>query len=389
MININLSNSIGSNNSPQSESIGTDSSSVWSDFMSEFELQFEDNGTTSNKTDIIDDEFILYNVIYTIYEQFNMKGNIENINQLETAKNIMQDEFTTEELENIKNALDSYLNLENNSESKQELNDLLLESKEIKNIVDYIDEYNNTSTKDGSNKESNLLVDKIINELKSFGKSNDDIDSTYKKLDGIGVLNMSKIDTISNSKGKNSDIDCLEKIASSNDNSYSNSIFGFNKFNTVYNTSVNTDIEKVITEVRQEFISDDIVKAVKYIKSNGMEELNVKFNPKDLGEISINVLKDNDGSNLLITVDSDNVLDLVNNNIEDIKNHLKDTNINVKDVVIAVKQDEENMFSDNLNQHFNKEQSYKQNKNKKDSNETIEEIAINDYKNDENLNILI
>ena len=124
-----------------------------------------------------------------------------------------------------------------------------------------------------------------------------------------------------------------------------------------------------------------------------MESLNVKFNPRDLGEISINISKNNEESNLLITIDNDNVFDFVNKNIEDIKNHLKDTNIDIKDVFITVKSDNENLFSDNLNRGFNQESNFKQNKNnkfKKDNQEIIDDLTINDYNNDdENLNILI
>ena len=130
---------------------------------------------------------------------------------------------------------------------------------------------------------------------------------------------MLKIDDFNNSK--NEDMDCLENILAS-DNNYTNSIVGFNKLSTVYNTNVNVEIEQPVSEIRQEFISDDIVKAVKYIKSNDMESLNVKFNPKDLGEISINISKNNEESNLLITVDDNNVFDFVNKNIEDIKYYI-------------------------------------------------------------------
>ena len=204
---------------------------------------------------------------------------------------------------------------------------------------------------------------------------------------------MSKIGDCNDSKNENKDIDCLKNILSSDENNYTNSIGVFNKFNTVYNANVNTYIEQPVSEVRQEFISDDIVKAVKYIKSNDMESLNVKFNPRDLGEISINISKNNEESNLLITVDNDNVFDMVNENIQDIKNHLKDINIDVKDVVIAVKSNDENLFSDNFNRGFNQERNFKQGKNNnytKDDEDSIDDVIINEYSNNnDNLNILI
>ena len=356
MININLSNMIGASSSVQSEPISTDASSTCLDFMSELKLELENNGDISNKTDDVDEGMMLYNYIYELYQKFNIQEDI----------------------------VDS---------EKLELDNTLLDSNDIKEVIDYInnyiDEYKNISDKEELNKQFDLLVDKIKERLEAYEKSNNDI-AIYEKLDSIGALNMLKIDDFNNSK--NEDMDCLENILAS-DNNYTNSIVGFNKFSTVYNTNVNVEIEQPVSEIRQEFISDDIVKAVKYIKSNDMESLNVKFNPKDLGEISINISKNNEESNLLITVDDNNVFDFVNNNIEDIKNHLKDTNIDIKDVFITVKSDNENLFSDNLNRGFNQESNFKQNKNnksKKDNQEIIDDLTINDYNNaDENLNILI
>jgi len=381
MINIKLNNMIGTSSSVQSESISTDTSSTWSDFISEFRLGLENNGDISNKTEGVDEDLILYNFIYTLYQKLNTQEDIGNSIQLESIKNILNSDINVD--------------LEANNESILELNNTLLNSNDIKDIIDYInsniDEYKNVSDKDELNNQFNLLVDKIKERLEAYDKLNNV--ANYKNLDSIGAFNMSKIDDYNNSKNENKDIDCLENILSSDENSYTNSIGVFNKFNTVYNTNVNTYIEQPVSEIRQEFISDDIVKAVKYIKSNDMESLNVKFNPRDLGEISINISKNNEESNLLITVDSDNVFDMVNENIQDIRNHLKDINIDVKDVIIAVKSNDENLFSDNFNRGFNQERNFKQSKNNnytKDNDDSIDDVSINEYSNDnDNLNILI
>jgi len=381
MINIKLNNMIGTSSSVQSESISTDTSSTWSDFISEFRLGLENNGDISNKTEGVDEDLILYNFIYTLYQKLNTQEDIGNSIQLESIKNILNSDINVD--------------LEANNESILELNNTLLNSNDIKDIIDYInsniDEYKNVSDKDELKNQFNLLVDKIKERLEAYDKLNNV--ANYKNLDSIGAFNMSKIDDYNNSKNENKDIDCLENILSSDENSYTNSIGVFNKFNTVYNTNVNTYIEQPVSEIRQEFIADDIVKAVKYIKSNDMESLNVKFNPRDLGEISINISKNNEESNLLITVDSDNVFDMVNENIQDIRNHLKDINIDVKDVIIAVKSNDENLFSDNFNRGFNQERNFKQSKNNnytKDNDDSIDDVSINEYSNDnDNLNILI
>ena len=83
----------------------------------------------------------------------------------------------------------------------------------------------------------------------------------YENLDTVGILNQSKIDEYKNSKGTSNDIEYLENIVSSDDNSYINSFVGINEFNTVYRNSTSNDIPQPVTEIRQEFITEDIIKS--------------------------------------------------------------------------------------------------------------------------------
>ena len=179
----------------------------------------------------------------------------------------------------------------------------------------------------------------------------------YENLDTVGILNQSKIDEYKSSKGTSNDIEYLENIVSADDNSYINSFVGINEFNTVYRNSTSNDIPQPVTEIRQEFITEDIIKSVKYMKNSDLEELNVKLNPRNLGEISIKLSK------------------------------------NIKDIVINVKSENENLFSDNLNKEFNQDRRFNQNnsnKNKKNNNQIIEELHNSEHnKDDDNLNILI
>ena len=273
-------------------------------------------------------------------------------------------------------------------------------SDSLSTFKDFISEFKledensgtNTNNKEDVDESLNLLIDKIKNQIKDLDKSSQE-DSMYENLDTVGILNQSKIDEYKSSKGTSNDIEYLENIVSADDNSYINSFVGINEFNTVYRNSTSNDIPQPVTEIRQEFITEDIIKSVKYMKNSDLEELNVKLNPRNLGEISIKLSKNKEHSNLLITVDDNNILDLVNKNIEDIKKHLNDTDINIKDIVINVKSENENLFSDNLNKEFNQDRRFNQNnsnKNKKNNNQIIEELHNSEHnKDDDNLNILI
>lgn len=391
MININLSNIVGDSSLSQSKSVSSDSLSTFKDFISEFKLEDENSGTNTNNKEDVDESLILYNLIYTLYEKFNIAEKIDSLTDLENIKSSLNSKLNLNEVENTKNILDAIENLHTSSESNYSLELNNNDMKEIINNINYlINEGRNNSNK--INESLNSLIDKIKNQIKDLDKSSQE-DSMYENLDTVGILNQSKIDEYKSSKGTSNDLEYLENIVSADDNSYINSFVGINEFNTVYRNSTSNDIPQPVTEIRQEFITEDIIKSVKYMKNSDLEELNVKLNPRNLGEISIKLSKNKEHSNLLITVDDNNILDLVNKNIEDIKKHLNDTDINIKDIVINVKSENENLFSDNLNKEFNQDRRFNQNnsnKNKKNNNQIIEELHNSEHnKDDDNLNILI
>ena len=391
MININLSNMVGDSSLSQSKSVSSDSLPTFKDFISEFKLEDENSGTNTNNKEDVDESLILYNLIYTLYEKFNIAEKIDSLTDLENIKSSLNSKLNLNEVENTKNILDAIENLHTSSESNYSLELNNNDMKEIINNINYlINEGRNNSNK--INESLNSLIDKIKNQIKDLDKSSQE-DSMYENLDTVGILNQSKIDEYKSSKGTSNDIEYLENIVSADDNSYINSFVGINEFNTVYRNSTSNDIPQPVTEIRQEFITEDIIKSVKYMKNSDLEELNVKLNPRNLGEISIKLSKNKEHSNLLITVDDNNILDLVNKNIEDIKKHLNDTDINIKDIVINVKSENENLFSDNLNKEFNQDRRFNQNnsnKNKKNNNQIIEELHNSEHnKDDDNLNILI
>lgn len=391
MININLSNMVGDSSLSQSKSVSSDSLSTFKDFISEFKLEDENSGTNTNNKEDVDESLILYNLIYTLYEKFNIAEKIDSLTDLENIKSSLNSKLNLNEVENTKNILDAIENLHTSSESNYSLELNNNDMKEIINNINYlINEGRNNSNK--INESLNSLIDKIKNQIKDLDKSSQE-DSMYENLDTVGILNQSKIDEYKSSKGTSNDLEYLENIVSADDNSYINSFVGINEFNTVYRNSTSNDIPQPVTEIRQEFITEDIIKSVKYMKNSDLEELNVKLNPRNLGEISIKLSKNKEHSNLLITVDDNNILDLVNKNIEDIKKHLNDTDINIKDIVINVKSENENLFSDNLNKEFNQDRRFNQNnsnKKKKNNNQIIEELHNSEHnKDDDNLNILI
>ena len=109
MININLSNMVGDSSLSQSKSVSSDSLSTFKDFISEFKLEDENSGTNTNNKEDVDESLILYNLIYTLYEKFNIAEKIDSLTDLENIKSSLNSKLNLNEVENTKNILSDLL----------------------------------------------------------------------------------------------------------------------------------------------------------------------------------------------------------------------------------------------------------------------------------------
>lgn len=144
-----------------------------------------------------------------------------------------------------------------------------------------------------------------------------------------------------------------------------------------YNLTFNDNYTQVI---RSEYIKEDFIQMIKYIKSNNIEELTVKINPEDLGEINIKILKVDNEEKLLITLSKEESFSLLKENINEIKAHLSNLQINIKEISFEIKKGNESDFLNNLNQDFNKNNTKEERKNKRQI--TQENKRNNDSKDD-------
>lgn len=246
-----------------------------------------------------------------------------------------------------------------------------------------------SSIEDATNIQKNE-VDKNIDNQRNNIIDVVNIEESYNQLEISSLSNKSSLFNNTKSELENDDLDTLEGILEED----SNNFIGFNNIVTeAENNSSKFNVESApIREVRQEVIGDDIVQTVRYLNENGLEEIKVKINPRELGEMTIKIMKSLEETKLSITITNEDIYDLVNKNVSEITKHLKSLDINVKEIFVDVKSNNEHFFSDNLNQEFdrNNKNNGKQKKNKLQSFETenvdsIDEIEIKE----DNLNILI
>lgn len=151
----------------------------------------------------------------------------------------------------------------------------------------------------------------------------------------------------------------------------------------------NVDIIKEPVVVNKQSIDLDIIKNVKFMMRNAVQELKVKIYPKELGEMTIKILSEEGIMKAEIKAMSKETYNLLNSNLQDIKKTLIDQNIKIQEVNIGIYNEDTTFFSgeENSSEGFNNNQS-KENINKSQSILNEDENSTEDLLNQSNVNLL-
>lgn len=218
------------------------------------------------------------------------------------------------------------------------------------------------------------------------------VDSEIKSLKSYEELNVATnanknnfVDVNQKDKSKDESLSILENIADKN----ASDLSIINNKTFTQETSINKNLPAVT--IRASNIGDDFIKMVKYLKNNNIEEIKVNINPKELGDMTIKLLKDSEATKVFIHVGKEETFNMLNKNLHDINKHLADLGIKAKDIVVEMKSNDQNFFSDNLSQEFSNREEQKNQKRNKGSNDTklnpVEDLDENKI-DESNLNIL-
>ncbi|MGL5652745.1 MAG: flagellar hook-length control protein FliK [Paraclostridium sp.] len=218
------------------------------------------------------------------------------------------------------------------------------------------------------------------------------VDSEIKSLKSYEELNVATnanknniVDVNQKDKSKDESLSILENIADKN----ASDLSIINNKTFTQESSTNKNLPAVT--IRASNIGDDFIKMVKYLKNNNIEEIKVNINPKELGDMTIKLLKDSEATKVFIHVGKEETFNMLNKNLHDINKHLTDLGIKAKDIVVEMKSNDQNFFSDNLSQQFSKkEEQKKQKRNNRSSDTVLNSVEdLDENKIDEsNLNIL-
>lgn len=404
-MNLNISMQI-MNNFQGSANGSTFSSSKdqFEGLLNALKTNVEDSELTLNTNDNTED------VDYTLIQQ--LMNLLQQIGQIdESGKLNLLDKDTDVKLDNlvdfVKNQNINQLqsnDIDNLLESLVKSGEMKLTSPENLNeeVLNKIKEIlNSKSSNKGTldNVKSNNNVLDSLNEENKVQDTNKSLDidftqinkkqeqNSYEQLD---IMTLNTKSNIIKTTESDKDLNTLEDILGEKNNNQ----FMFSPgVQTTSTTNENTEVitNPPVKEIRQEFIGDDVVKTVRYLKANGLEEINIKISPRELGEMTIKLIKHAEETKVAITISKDDVFDLVNKNVGDIVKHLNDLNIKVKEVSVDIKNDNQKFFSDNLNQEFERKNHQNQKRRNKNLNNGIENIedSIENRLDEDNLNILI
>lgn len=221
-------------------------------------------------------------------------------------------------------------------------------------------------------------IKKVDSEIKSL--------KSYEALSVATNINKNNIvDVNQKDKSKDESLNILENIADKN----ASDLSIINNKTFTQEPAANKNLPAVT--IRASNLGDDFIKMVKYLKSNNIEEIKVNINPKELGDMTIKLLKDSEATKVFIHVGKEETFNMLNKNLNDINKHLADLGIKAKDIVVEMKSNDQNFFSDNLSQEFSrKEEQKKQKRSSKNNDIALNSIEdLDEDKIDEsNLNIL-
>ena len=287
----------------------------------------------------------------------------------------------TEDNADFKNNTQMDMNIVNNNVNKQqEIVDNLIAFVEsssnkdnIQNKIDFVKktfDFNEVKSKLTDLVESNFNLQNSKDEFTNNVEKSLDFASELEAISNFKVLSMKDNIKVNDSKNE---INFLNNIAMTNNNA---------------NLEVKTEnLEPYV--VRSEYIANDIVESINYLKVNNLEEIKVKMNPKDLGELHIKIIKENNVEKVFITLHNSESFKLVKDNVAEIKNHLNNLDINVNEVNVEMKSENRDDFSQNLNQQFNKGNNKQQRRAVKFEIENESSIENDLLKTDSNINRLI
>lgn len=134
-----------------------------------------------------------------------------------------------------------------------------------------------------------------------------------------------------------------------------------NKFSAVKNESINAVKEPEV--INQKNLAGDIIKTLKYMETSSMKNLTVKINPKELGEVVVNITMEAGVMKASITASNKDAYNLIQGNLQDINSRLNNSDVKIANLSLNVYNEDTTYYSNESGRERNQQGSSKGNGN--------------------------
>lgn len=139
------------------------------------------------------------------------------------------------------------------------------------------------------------------------------------------------------------------------------------------NTSVKGETK--LPEIRKENLKEDVIKTISFMKDNDIKNLTVKVMPKELGEITIELIYTGDKMSAKLTSNSNSTFQLLDQNLSILNSELSKNGVNLQNVNVSLYSGD---FSGN---ERNQGQEYKRKEERKQVQEIISDEKAEKFSN--------
>lgn len=156
------------------------------------------------------------------------------------------------------------------------------------------------------------------------------------------------------------------------------------RFNVMKSDSIN--VVKEPSALNQKTFAGDIIKTLKYMDMNNIKEMTVKINPKELGEVLINVTMESGVMKATISASNKEAYNLIQGNLQDINAKLNNSEVKVSNLSLNIYNDDTTFYKN----ESGRENSHQNNGKRDDSisSVSLEDEDSEDYTLDGNVNKL-
>ncbi|WP_058953712.1 flagellar hook-length control protein FliK [Clostridium tyrobutyricum] len=146
----------------------------------------------------------------------------------------------------------------------------------------------------------------------------------------------------------NKDTDVLNKILNSGEsnNKIDKTVNFMTQFNNINKNTISTENSLENLNINKNSFTEDIIKSIKYMETNNVKDMTVKISPKELGNITINLVMEEGKMKAVITASNKDAYNILNSNIQELSNKFQNSEIKIQNFSLNIYQEDTTFFKE-------------------------------------------